>query len=33
MVVLLGGVGLAFGLVFIHRFLRRGRALGTLSRL
>jgi ABC-2 type transport system permease protein len=32
MVVLLGGVGLAFGLVFINHFLRRGRALGTLSR-
>jgi ABC-2 type transport system permease protein len=32
MVVLLGGVALGFGLIFIGRFVRRGRALGTLAR-
>ena len=31
MVFLLGGVTLAFGLVFIHRFLRRAREVGALS--
>lgn len=32
MVVLLGGAGLAFGLLYITRFVRRARNLGTLSR-